>query len=182
MSCRARAFQRSAETALHQGMDAWAQPDADDLLHVAVSSGTALHRGCARIRQAGRMNGSPPLSGRPFIEAAVSWATEPRKARVAAPERAALHRGDRTYDLWGSYSAAVAALARAALHRGNFGVQALPGGAGRSPLSGRPFIEAWCRAASRRGGYTSPLLFGRPFIEARTGRCPAARGTPGRRS
>ena len=36
---------------------------------------------------------SPPLSGRPFIEALYGLACQGEQGEVAAPERAALHRG-----------------------------------------------------------------------------------------
>src|SRR6266567_6039022 len=62
---------------------------------------------------------SPPLTGRPFIEARSTWSGTSRSRSVAAPDRAALHRG--MHVLQGP---------------------AWRAGAESPPLTGRPFIEA----------------------------------------
>src|SRR6266567_2305156 len=132
------------------------------------------------------------MTGRPFIEARRRRAPRPGPGGpVAAPDRAALHRGFWSAFNW--FSVGVRSppltgrpfieacrtpprgrshrwwppLTRAALHRGDEKQALALRNENRSPpLTGRPFIEA-CR--TRRTGTTlrrSPPLTGRPFIEA----------------
>ena len=144
------------------------------------SSGTALHRGLEmRIDDIGPFL-SPSLRGRPFIEACPRGRSSPHPPRVAAPERAALHRGG------GNPNTALGQLTASPPLSGRPFIEARRGWcSSRSctwspPLSGRPFIEArrgWC---SSRSCTWSPPLSGRPFIEAASmpGRDPARRESP----
>jgi hypothetical protein len=135
---------------------------------VAAPVRAVLHRGV--IYQSALPNHadmSPPLCGRPFIEASTARGTARVPATVAAPDRAALHRGavepttpdSRTF---GGSSGPSSRRPDAVPEPGT-------AAGGRRPLAGGP--------SSRRGGAVqgdaavapvSPPLSGRPFIEAGT--------------
>ena len=120
---------------------------------------------------------SPPLSGRPFIEAGEAVLAEAVGPGVAAPERAALHRGVSSSSTTAIRIMSVAASERAALHRGRPSVMMSPPLSSWSPpLSGRPFIEARSTSPRWRTRRGSPPLSRRPFIEASAARHPA--GSP----
>ena len=170
-------------------------------LRVAAPERAALHRGVPPKSALTPVSGSPPLSGRPFIEAprptcCTAWASwsPPLSGRpfieaprptcctawavlVAAPERAALHRGTTTNVLYG-VGILVAAPERAALHRGVIGTDRPAEGqidvAAPDPSWARLVRTSGCVDGCRRGvpGRTPVREFdlvwwpgsGRPFI------------------
>jgi hypothetical protein len=179
----------SSGTALHRGM-----PDTTTwttTAEVAVSSGTALHRGDAMDDRAviaavtrspflrgtalhrgweGLASGasvltSRRLSGTALHRGTYSWNRTrivPGRRRFGRP----LHRGHRL-TVTPPLVLRVAVFPGTALHRGmHCSVVPWPGGSGRCPPSGRPFIEAWkCRCPQSPAGRSPPLSW-RPFIEA----------------
>src|SRR5512140_2775427 len=72
--------------ALHRG---WGQfVDHDNILDVAAPDRAALHRGGNRGSYDVSVFSSPPLTGRPFIEARRCGCAAGSTAAVAAPDRA----------------------------------------------------------------------------------------------
>lgn len=132
-------------------------------------SGEALHRGIARAQLCRIVcMPSPLLSGRPFIEATSRRRPGRSARRVAAPERAALHRGVRSIE--SRPIAAASPPLDTVLHRGWTEEGAAVTTSARRRLHGTALHRGEQHWVHHVGVFASPSHPGRPFIEARRSR------------